>query len=90
MSPARIATLPAAGLGLAALTLLPLYADAYYLALAIGLLQFTVLATAWGLFSGPTPEFGVVGSRRHRGISWSGSRCLRSRIFPLPMASIAH
>jgi branched-chain amino acid transport system permease protein len=54
MSPARIATLPAAGLGLAALTLLPLYADAYYLALAIGLLQFTVLATAWGLFSGPT------------------------------------
>jgi branched-chain amino acid transport system permease protein len=54
MSPARIAALPAAGLGLAALTLLPLYADAYYLALAIGLLQFTVLATAWGLFSGPT------------------------------------
>ena len=54
MSPARIATLPAAGLNLAALTLLPLYADAYYLALAIGLLQFTVLATAWGLFSGPT------------------------------------
>ena len=44
----------AACAGLAALALLPLYADAYYLALAIGLLQFTVLATAWGLFSGPT------------------------------------
>jgi branched-chain amino acid transport system permease protein len=54
MSPTRIAALPAAGLGLAALTLLPVYADAYCLALAIGLLQFTVLATAWGLFSGPT------------------------------------
>jgi branched-chain amino acid transport system permease protein len=54
MSLTRTAALPAAGLGLAALTLLPVYADAYYLALAIGLLQFTVLATAWGLFSGPT------------------------------------
>jgi branched-chain amino acid transport system permease protein len=54
MSPGRIAALPAAGLGLATLTLLPLYADAYYLALAIGLLQFAVLATAWGLFSGLT------------------------------------
>jgi branched-chain amino acid transport system permease protein len=40
--------------GLAVLAFLPMYADAYYLALAIGLLQFTVLATAWGLFSGPT------------------------------------
>jgi branched-chain amino acid transport system permease protein len=28
--------------------------DAYHLALAISLLQFTVLATAWGMFSGPT------------------------------------
>ena len=40
--------------GLVVLALLPLYADAYHLALAISLLQFTVLATAWGMFSGPT------------------------------------
>ena len=30
------------------------FADGYHLALGISLLQFTVLATAWGLFSGPT------------------------------------
>ncbi|MCK1511393.1 branched-chain amino acid ABC transporter permease [Bradyrhizobium sp. 190] len=50
----------AAGLGvlaLAALVLLafvPRLGNAYYLALAISLLQYTVLATAWGMFSGPT------------------------------------
>ena len=38
----------------AALAAVPFLADAYYLALAISLLQFTVLSTAWGLFSGPT------------------------------------
>jgi branched-chain amino acid transport system permease protein len=54
MSPMRMAAVLAGCAGLAGLALLPLYADAYYLALAIGLLQFTVLATAWGLFSGPT------------------------------------
>ncbi len=54
MSPTRIAAALAACAGLAVLALLPMYVDAYYLALAIGLLQFTVLATAWGLFSGPT------------------------------------
>jgi len=49
-----------AGLGaiaLAALVLLafvPRLGNAYYLALAISLLQYTVLATAWGMFSGPT------------------------------------
>ncbi len=36
------------------LALAPFYVDAYQLSLGIGLLQFTVLATAWGLFSGPT------------------------------------
>ncbi|MBR1149369.1 branched-chain amino acid ABC transporter permease [Bradyrhizobium sp. JYMT SZCCT0428] len=50
----RLAAALAACAGLAVLALLPVYVDAYYLALAIGLLQFTVLATAWGLFSGPT------------------------------------
>lgn len=39
---------------LAALASVPIWADAYHLALAIGLLQFVALATAWGLFSGPT------------------------------------
>lgn len=46
-----------AAIALAALALLafvPRLTNAYYLALAIGLLQYTVLATAWGLFSGPT------------------------------------
>jgi branched-chain amino acid transport system permease protein len=54
MTPRTIAT--GAGL-LAALTLLaflPHLAGAYYLSLAISLLQYTVLATAWGMFSGPT------------------------------------
>jgi branched-chain amino acid transport system permease protein len=54
MTRMRVAAVLTACAGLAALALLPVYADAYYLALAIGLLQFTVLATAWGLFSGPT------------------------------------
>lgn len=39
---------------LAVLAFVPRLANAYYLALAIGLLQYTVLATAWGMFSGPT------------------------------------
>ena len=48
-----------AGIGLVALAALALLAfvprlgNAYYLALAISLLQYTVLATAWGMFSGP-------------------------------------
>ncbi|WP_409363590.1 branched-chain amino acid ABC transporter permease [Bradyrhizobium sp. AUGA SZCCT0431] len=54
MSAMRLAAALAACAALTVLALLPMYADAYYLALAIGLLQFTVLATAWGLFSGPT------------------------------------
>ena len=39
---------------LVALAFVPRFVDAYHLSLAISLLQFTVLATAWGLFSGPT------------------------------------
>ncbi len=44
-------------IALAAIVLLafvPRLANPYYLALAISLLQYTVLATAWGMFSGPT------------------------------------
>ncbi|CAN7755493.1 branched-chain amino acid ABC transporter permease [Bradyrhizobium sp. LjRoot220] len=54
MSVMRLAAALATCAGLAVLALVPMYVDAYYLSLAIGLLQFTVLATAWGLFSGPT------------------------------------
>ena len=38
----------------AALATVPLTADSYHLALGIDILRFTVLATAWALFSGPT------------------------------------
>lgn len=44
----------AGAIALALLALVPLYADGYVLSLAINLLQFVVLATAWALFSGPT------------------------------------
>ena len=54
MSTSRIAFAGTALGGLVGLALLPRYADAYHLSLAISLLQFTVLATAWGMFSGPT------------------------------------
>ena len=47
-----------AGAGIAAviavLAAVPLVASGYHLALGISLLYFTVLATAWALFSGPT------------------------------------
>jgi branched-chain amino acid transport system ATP-binding protein/branched-chain amino acid transport system permease protein len=44
-----------AGLGLAAAVVAyPLYANGYYLALGISILYFTILATAWAMFSGPT------------------------------------
>ena len=38
----------------ALLALFPLVAGGYHLALGINLLYYTVLATAWALFSGPT------------------------------------
>ncbi len=41
-------------LAVAALALFPLVASGYTLALGISVLSFTVLATAWALFSGPT------------------------------------
>jgi branched-chain amino acid transport system permease protein len=37
-----------------AVVTLPFYANGYYLALGISILYFTVLATAWAIFSGPT------------------------------------
>ncbi|WP_441236185.1 branched-chain amino acid ABC transporter ATP-binding protein/permease [Bradyrhizobium sp. 930_D9_N1_4] len=38
----------------AAVVAYPLYVNGYYLALGISVLYFTVLATAWAMFSGPT------------------------------------
>jgi branched-chain amino acid transport system permease protein len=44
-----------AGLAGAAIVIaFPFYANGYYLALGISILYFTVLATAWAIFSGPT------------------------------------
>lgn len=54
MSPSRIALGLAAIGGLVVLAFLPFFVNAYYLSLAMSLLQFTVLATTWGMFSGPT------------------------------------
>lgn len=38
----------------AGLVAFPLFANGYHLAIGISILYFTVLATAWGIFSGPT------------------------------------
>jgi branched-chain amino acid transport system permease protein len=46
--------LAAAVIAVAILATVPLYANGYQLSLAITLLNYTVLATAWTLFSGPT------------------------------------
>ncbi|OGA19619.1 MAG: ABC transporter ATP-binding protein [Betaproteobacteria bacterium RIFCSPLOWO2_02_FULL_63_19] len=50
----RVAYLFAGVVVLILLAAFPLVASGYYLALAISLVYFTVLATAWALFSGPT------------------------------------
>ncbi len=50
----RFVVCAAAALGLGLLALLPRWLDGYGLSLAIGILNYTVLATAWALFSGPT------------------------------------
>ncbi|MDP7603628.1 MAG: branched-chain amino acid ABC transporter permease, partial [Alphaproteobacteria bacterium] len=44
--------LAAAGFGLAAL--LPLADSGYFLSLGVGIVMYTVLATSWAMFSGPT------------------------------------
>ncbi len=49
----RLSLIPAA-LVVAALAAVPLFADGYYLSLGLSLLNYTVLATAWAMFSGPT------------------------------------
>ena len=54
MSARQFALGAAAAIIIAALAAFPLVASGYHLALGISLLYFTVLATAWALFSGPT------------------------------------
>lgn len=49
----RLSLIPAA-LVVAVLATVPLFADGYYLSLGLSLLNYTVLATAWAMFSGPT------------------------------------
>jgi branched-chain amino acid transport system permease protein len=50
----QLALAAAAVVVIAALASVPLVASGYHLALGISLLYFTILATAWALFSGPT------------------------------------
>jgi branched-chain amino acid transport system permease protein len=50
----KVTLAAAAAIIIAALAAFPLAASGYHLALGISLLYFTVLATAWALFSGPT------------------------------------
>jgi branched-chain amino acid transport system permease protein len=50
----QLALAAAALVVIAALAAVPLVASGYHLALGISLLYFTILATAWALFSGPT------------------------------------
>jgi branched-chain amino acid transport system permease protein len=47
-------TLLAAGLLLAAAALLPVFNTTYWLSIGVSIAMFTVLATSWTLFSGPT------------------------------------
>lgn len=55
MTPLVRTLLWGAGLAVAAAVITyPLYANGYYLALGISVLYFTILATAWAMFSGPT------------------------------------
>lgn len=50
----KVTLVAAAIVVIVALAAFPLVASGYHLALGISLLYFTVLATAWALFSGPT------------------------------------
>lgn len=52
-APIRPALVAPGVLALAACAALPFFADGYALSMAINLLMFVVLATAWALFSGP-------------------------------------
>ena len=54
MTTRKVALAVGAAIIIAALAAFPLAASGYHLALGISLMYFTVLATAWALFSGPT------------------------------------
>jgi branched-chain amino acid transport system permease protein len=50
----KLAGAQAIGAVIVALLVFPFFVNSYHLGLAISLLSYTVLATAWALFSGPT------------------------------------
>ncbi|MBL8834817.1 MAG: branched-chain amino acid ABC transporter permease [Alphaproteobacteria bacterium] len=54
MTQAAFARAAAGCAALAGAASLPLFGDGYHMALAINIANYTVLATAWALFSGPT------------------------------------
>jgi branched-chain amino acid transport system permease protein len=54
LSVRKVTLAAAAAVIITALAAFPLVASGYHLALGISLLYFTVLATAWAMFSGPT------------------------------------
>ncbi|MDP7545764.1 MAG: branched-chain amino acid ABC transporter permease, partial [Alphaproteobacteria bacterium] len=54
MSPKEIRVLFLWAMGLALAALLPLADDGYLLSLGVTIAMYTVLATSWALFSGPT------------------------------------
>jgi branched-chain amino acid transport system permease protein len=54
MSARSLATIAALAILVALLAIVPRYANGYQLSLAINIVNYTVLATAWTLFSGPT------------------------------------
>ena len=54
MKPRALSAVALAATAIALLAVVPRVADGYWLSLAITLLNYTVLATAWALFSGPT------------------------------------
>lgn len=53
-APVRILLWCAIPIVAAAIIAYPIYVNGYYLALGISVLYFTILATAWAMFSGPT------------------------------------
>ena len=54
MKPRPLSAVALAAVVIVLLAFVPRVADGYWLSLAITLLNYTVLATAWALFSGPT------------------------------------
>lgn len=54
MRASPVAVIAGGALLFAALALVPFFVEGYGMALAVGIASYTILATAWALFSGPT------------------------------------